>query len=226
MLLTKRAQEHSTAFLNKVRKAEAPNYYEGALSRRLMTIARSRDIRAVIKKPMDLGTVLKKVKGQQYKDKASFAADLDLIWSNCLEYNSMPVSFATLQNSQLRALSNTQGHPLRHAALELRKRANNALQYVSDITKPSYGTPLGRDTPDAEGDSDEEIEPDDTGATRKGTVSRKRGTQEANKSRARATSEAAGSQVEEEVDDAMSRDSSPVSQGIRGASLVRLFVFT
>ena len=40
---------------------------------------------------MDLGTVLKKVKAQSYKDKKDFAADLDLIWSNCMEYNSLPV---------------------------------------------------------------------------------------------------------------------------------------
>ena len=48
---------------------------------------------AVIKKPMDLGTVLKKVKTQQYKDKKSFADDLNLIWDNCLEYNTWPVSY-------------------------------------------------------------------------------------------------------------------------------------
>jgi transcriptional activator SPT7 len=43
---------------------------------------------------MDLGTVLKKVKGQQYKDKKSFAADLELIWTNCMEYNTLPVRAA------------------------------------------------------------------------------------------------------------------------------------
>lgn len=40
---------------------------------------------------MDLGTVLKKVKAQQYKDKSQFKADLDLIWDNCLLYNTLPV---------------------------------------------------------------------------------------------------------------------------------------
>lgn len=40
---------------------------------------------------MDLGTVLKKVKAQQYKDKRMFKADLDLIWDNCLLYNTLPV---------------------------------------------------------------------------------------------------------------------------------------
>lgn len=46
----------------------------------------------VIKHPMDLGTVLKKVKAQQYKEKKAFKADLDLIWDNCLLYNTLPVS--------------------------------------------------------------------------------------------------------------------------------------
>ena len=45
----------------------------------------------VVKHPMDLGTVLKKVKAQQYKDKKAFKADLDLIWDNCLLYNTLAV---------------------------------------------------------------------------------------------------------------------------------------
>jgi hypothetical protein len=40
---------------------------------------------------MDLGTVLKKVKAQQYKDKKAFKADLELIWDNCFLYNTLPV---------------------------------------------------------------------------------------------------------------------------------------
>lgn len=47
---------------------------------------------AVIKKPMDLGTVLKKVKAGSYKTKTQFSDDLELIWSNCLLYNSYLVS--------------------------------------------------------------------------------------------------------------------------------------
>lgn len=46
---------------------------------------------AVIKRPMDLATLLKKVKQQAYRTKKAFAEDLDLIWSNCLLYNSHPV---------------------------------------------------------------------------------------------------------------------------------------
>lgn len=48
-------------------------------------------INIVIKTPMDLGTILKKVKAQQYKDKAAFKEDLDLIWENCYTYNTLPV---------------------------------------------------------------------------------------------------------------------------------------
>lgn len=67
--------EHSTAFLNKVSKREAPNYYQ------------------IIKKPMDLNTVLKKLKTYQYTSKQQFVDDLMLIWKNCLTYNSDPKHF-------------------------------------------------------------------------------------------------------------------------------------
>lgn len=48
--------------------------------------------RIVITKPMDLTTLLKNVKNRMYKTKKSFARDLNLIWSNCLTYNSVEVS--------------------------------------------------------------------------------------------------------------------------------------
>jgi len=41
---------------------------------------------------MDLATLLKKVRQQSYRTKKAFSEDLDLIWSNCLLYNSHPVS--------------------------------------------------------------------------------------------------------------------------------------
>lgn len=40
---------------------------------------------------MDLATLQKRVKSQMYRSKKAFADDLDLIWSNCLLYNSHPV---------------------------------------------------------------------------------------------------------------------------------------
>ncbi|KAI5961917.1 SPT7 [Candida pseudojiufengensis] len=67
--------EHSTFFLNKVSKREAPNYG------------------LIIKKPMDLNTVLKKLKNLSYNSKQEFVDDLMLIWSNCLTYNADPKHF-------------------------------------------------------------------------------------------------------------------------------------
>ncbi|ROW07216.1 hypothetical protein VMCG_03885 [Cytospora schulzeri] len=61
--------EYSTPFLQKVSKRDAPDYY------------------SVIKQPMDLGTMTKKLKQLQYKSKADFVTDLNYIWDNCLRYN-------------------------------------------------------------------------------------------------------------------------------------------
>lgn len=46
---------------------------------------------AVVTTPMDLQTMLKKVKGKNYKSKREFQDDLDLIWSNCFLYNATEV---------------------------------------------------------------------------------------------------------------------------------------
>lgn len=54
-------------FLNKVGKKEAPGYYE------------------IIKQPMDLGTMTRKI--PIYKDLDEFKDDIDLIVNNCLIYN-------------------------------------------------------------------------------------------------------------------------------------------
>lgn len=67
--------EHSTPFLNKVSKREAPNYG------------------LIIKEPMDLNTVMKKLKGFSYNSKQEFVDDLMLIWNNCLTYNADPKHF-------------------------------------------------------------------------------------------------------------------------------------
>ena len=40
---------------------------------------------------MDLATMSKKVRTKQYRNKAEFVADLNLIWDNCLTYNAHPV---------------------------------------------------------------------------------------------------------------------------------------
>ena len=43
---------------------------------------------AVISNPMDLQTMLKKVKQRHYKSKKEFHDDLNLIWDNCFTYNA------------------------------------------------------------------------------------------------------------------------------------------
>lgn len=47
----------------------------------------------VIKHPMDLGSMTKKLKAVQYKSKQEFVDDLNLIWANCLKYNANPDHF-------------------------------------------------------------------------------------------------------------------------------------
>lgn len=84
-------------FLQKVNKRDAPDYYQ------------------VIKHPMDLGTMFKKLKNLAYKSKKDFVADLNLIWANCLHYNGDP------------------SHFLRKKALYMRKRSEELLQHVPDV---------------------------------------------------------------------------------------------
>jgi transcriptional activator SPT7 len=90
--------EHSTPFLNRVSKREAPNYY------------------SIIKTPMDLNTVLKKLKTLQYQSKKQFVDDLMLIWQNCLTYNSDPKHF------------------LRLDAIAMRKKTLSLIPLIADIT--------------------------------------------------------------------------------------------
>ncbi|KAF2813671.1 transcriptional activator spt7 [Mytilinidion resinicola] len=75
VLMELKATEHAHPFLQRVNKREAPDYY------------------IVIKHPMDIGTMMKKLKGLQYKSKKEFVDDLMLIWSNCLKYNADPAHF-------------------------------------------------------------------------------------------------------------------------------------
>jgi transcriptional activator SPT7 len=69
----------------------------------------------VIKQPMDLGTMTKKLKTLTYKSKADFVADLDLIWGNCLKYNG------------------DLNHPLRRNANSMRKEAEKLVPLIPDL---------------------------------------------------------------------------------------------
>lgn len=56
----------------------------------------------VIKKPMDLGTMMRKLKGFVYNTKREFQADLQKIYNNCFTYNTDPNSPLRLHVTLLR----------------------------------------------------------------------------------------------------------------------------
>ncbi|KAJ5674102.1 hypothetical protein N7462_009541 [Penicillium macrosclerotiorum] len=89
--------EHSTAFLTRVNKRDAPDYH------------------TIIKHPMDLGTMTKKLKSLSYRSKQDFVDDLNLIWSNCLKYNTNPEHF------------------LRKHALYMRKETEKLVPLIPEI---------------------------------------------------------------------------------------------
>lgn len=89
--------EYVQPFLQRVSKREAPDYFN------------------VIKYPMDIGTMIKKLKQLAYKSKKEFVDDLNLIWSNCLKYNQDP------------------NHPLRKKALYMRKETDNLTRLIPEI---------------------------------------------------------------------------------------------
>ena len=98
VLMELKANEHAHPFLQRVNKREAPDYYN------------------VIKQPMDIGTMMKKLKQLQYKSKKEFVDDLMLIWSNCLKYNADP------------------SHFLRKKALHMKKETEKLVPLIPDIT--------------------------------------------------------------------------------------------
>lgn len=97
VLMELKATEHAHPFLQRVNKREAPDYY------------------TVIKHPMDIGTMMKKLKQLQYKSKKEFVDDLMLIWSNCLTYNRDPA------------------HYLRKKALYMKKETEKLVPLIPDI---------------------------------------------------------------------------------------------
>jgi transcriptional activator SPT7 len=84
-------------FLQRVSKREAQDYF------------------LVIKQPMDIGTMTKKLKQYNYKSKKEFVDDLHLIWSNALEYNKL------------------ESHPIRKKALYMRKETEKLIPLIPDI---------------------------------------------------------------------------------------------
>ena len=98
VLMELKAQtEYVQPFLQRVSKRDVPDYHN------------------VIKAPMDIGTMLKKLKQTSYKSKSDFVHDLNLIWANCLKYNQDPA------------------HPLRKKALYMRKETEKLVPLIPEI---------------------------------------------------------------------------------------------
>ena len=80
--------------MKPVSKADVPDYYDGYLcSLWFVSLAH---FRLVITNPMDMQTMLKRVKQKQYKSKREFKDDLDLIWANCYTYNAAEVGVVSI----------------------------------------------------------------------------------------------------------------------------------
>lgn len=121
--------EHSTPFLNKVSKREAPNYG------------------LIIRKPMDLNTVMKKMKNLSYNSKEEFVEDLMLIWNNCLTYNADPK------------------HYLRAHAIAMQKRTQRLTPTIPNI--------VIRNRTDIENDEEVDNDKSSTPALKGGKTSKK-----------------------------------------------------
>ena len=89
--------EHSRPFLRPFNKCDAPDYDQ------------------VIKRPMDLGAINKKLKNLHYNCKGEIVDDLNLIWANCLRYFRLPT------------------HPFRQDALWMREEADKLIPLMPDI---------------------------------------------------------------------------------------------
>ena len=79
--------EHSQPFLQRVNKRDVPDYYTGKFQC-FGTTNSVNPSAVVIKQPMDLSTITRKLKQLAYKSKREFVDDLNLIWANCLKYNT------------------------------------------------------------------------------------------------------------------------------------------
>lgn len=106
--------EYSTPFLTRVSKREAPDYYNCRSNQNRNSHAKTHSL-AVIKNPMDLGTMTKKLKSLNFKSKTEFVTDLNLIWDNCLKYNQ------------------DMNHPLRRMANGMRKEAEKLIPLIPDL---------------------------------------------------------------------------------------------
>lgn len=67
--------------------------------RRLSYLIGLLDYPTLIKKPMDLGTIKKKIKNQEYSTLYACGDDVRLVWNNCMTYNADGSDFYKLAQS-------------------------------------------------------------------------------------------------------------------------------
>jgi len=76
-----------------------------------------KDYPTIIKRPMDLGTVMKRLEGGQYTSVHDVAADVDLVWSNAMTYNQ-DESYIYSLAAELKSIADKKISPLVAAARE------------------------------------------------------------------------------------------------------------
>lgn len=112
------------------------------------------DYHDIIKKPMDLGTVKRKMDGREYKSAAEFAADVRLIFTNCYKYNPSDHDVVAmgrkLQDVFEMRYANIPDEPLGGAGGGL---MNNSGAYAKDSSSSSSD-----ESSDSDGDSNSDEE--------------------------------------------------------------------
>ncbi|KAK4960382.1 Transcriptional activator spt7 [Elasticomyces elasticus] len=144
--------EYAQPFLQRVSKREAPDYHQ------------------VIKNPMDIGSMIKKLKQLSYKSKKEFVDDLNLIWANCLRYNSAPE------------------HPFRKKALYMRKETDKLIPLIPEIVVKDRAEAEADERHQQALDADESDDDDDAPLASRGRKAPKKGSKGAPSSARKAPS--------------------------------------
>lgn len=121
-------KECSGPFLVKVNKREYADYYE------------------VIKNPMDLGTMTKKLKGCEYNSKREIVDDLNLIWANCFTYNVDPTNIYRIMGEKMKAKSDALIPLIPDIVVQVRADPNVPVEEYDEDDSES-----GEDEPEPEG---------------------------------------------------------------------------
>ncbi|XP_062268551.1 bromodomain-containing protein 3-like isoform X1 [Platichthys flesus] len=107
------------------------------------------DYHDIIKHPMDLSTVKKKVDGGEYQDARGFAADVRLIFSNCYKYNP-PDHEVVARAKKLQDLFETRFAKMPDETVELISAASARSTKNAGLSQSSGNPSSSKDTSDSE----------------------------------------------------------------------------